>query len=261
MNFINIQAFELESLRNELAKKGELKILKNTYLNKLPEIKNFNTGKMWDKLNIESKYTYKSNPMAMDRISTAFKYLNKKEKAKILDFGFGPANFERVVNREYGHIFDIVGIDISNKSVELAKKAFPKWKFIKSTIYGVEIKKTPIYDYVVVLEVLEHISPSRIMGILNRINKLMKTGGKIIVSVPLNEGLLEMITSGYNPNAHVRVYSKELIQAELKMCGFEIKKYKYLFAYHSLYNLKTFVTNFLKINKLPNNIVLIAEKV
>jgi len=79
--------------------------------------------------------------------------------------------------------------------------------------------------------------------------------------VPLNEGLEAMISKGKNPNAHVRIYTPELIKAELEINGFKILKVKKLFAFHNLYKLKTFIAKYLLRKKSHyNNIIIFAQK-
>ena len=77
----------------------------------------------------------------------------------------------------------------------------------------------------------------------------------------MNEGLVDLIEQGFNLNAHVRIYTKELIEAELKISGFKILKYKFLYAFHELYKLKSFINRIFKINKTPNNLVILAQKI
>ncbi len=76
----------------------------------------------------------------------------------------------------------------------------------------------------------------------------------------MNEGLEEMVKSGFNPNAHVRVYTKELIKAELEMVGFRVVKHRLLYAFHKNYWIKSLLTKLFGLNKKPNNIVLLAQK-
>lgn len=253
--------FKMEEYRHNLSVSKKIKELKLTYRARISEIKNLNTGQMWDRLNTTINRTFQSNPMAHDRIKVAVSYLDENRKSlTILDVGFGSANFERIVNNKFRKRVSIVGIDVSNDSVRRARYEYPQWKFIQESIekYNADVGN---FDYIVALEVLEHISPRCTIKVLTKIYKGLKNNGGFIISVPLNEGLEEMIKSGFNPNAHVRVYTKELIEAELEMVGFRIMKRRLLYAFHKNYWIKSILTKLLGLDKKPNNIVLLAKKI
>src|SRR5579864_1242468 len=80
----------------------------------------------------------------------------------LLNVGFGSANLEK----EYFSKFFFsnvtwLGIDISGKSVQNAKKIFPQCEFKVGNILNIK-EKNQKFDYVISLEVLEHIKPSKI---------------------------------------------------------------------------------------------------
>ncbi len=215
---------------------------------------------MWDRLNTVTSHTFRSNPMAYHRIRIAVDYLDEnRENLTVLDIGFGPADFERSVNNKFGERINIVGVDISKDSVHNARDQYPQWKFTQGSIERYKID-TGNFDYVVALEVLEHVSPRCTLEVLKKIYKTLKDDGGLIISVPLNEGLEEMVKSGLNPNAHVRVYTEELIKAELEMVGFRIMKRKLLYAFHKNYWIKSIITRLLNLGKKPNNVILLAWK-
>ena len=251
--------FEVEKYRHELAVARRIKELKLTYGANLPEIKNLNTGQMWDKLNETTNNTFLSNPMAHDRIKTVVGYLGEiRDNFTILDIGFGPADFERCVDQSFGKKVNIVGLDISNSSIDRAKKEYPQWRFIQGSIEKRNVEDN--FDCVVALEVLEHVSPKYVFRVLNKIYRLLKNNGKFIVSVPLNERLEKLIKSGSNPNAHVRIYTKELVEAELRIARFQIIKHRFLYAFHTNYWIKSVAARLFGLGKKPNNVVLLAQK-
>ncbi len=70
-----------------------------------------------------------------------------------------------------------------------------------------------------------------------------------------------MISRGENPNAHVRIYTPDLIKAELRIAGFKILKEKRLYAFHNFYGLKTLIAKHLLPRKFnQNNIIVLAQK-
>ncbi len=254
-------AFELERYRSKLASKGNYLGLKATYKKGLPEIDDLNTPKLWDKLNRTSVYTYKNNPMAYDRIMSVSSVImaNRKLK-KILNIGLGEGSLENAILSDTTQTREWYGIDFSKMTVESITKRFNNGEFIVGDLYNLPYKENSL-DCVVALEVLEHIRPSKILGVYAQISRVLKKSGTLIVSVPLNEGLEDMVKRGKNPNAHVRAYTVSLICAEIDMSGFNINRRIFFYAFGSFYKVKTFLCkHLLKGYRKPNIIVLVARK-
>lgn len=255
----NQRAIRVEKFRQKLAEKKNFSKLIKTYKKYYPELSNSNTGKKWDKLNnaIISEQTY---PMAFDRVNLISKEI-KGSKIRVLDYGFGNGKLEELLWKRSSKNITLYGIDISPKSVQKATKHFPKWSFIKGSKEKLTFNNR-YFDFITAMEVLEHINPSQVLSILKIFFRILKDNGKLIVSVPLNEQLEKMLQSGSNPNSHVRIYSPELIVAELKISGFRIIKMKYLYAFHNNYYLKSFITNLFPVfPRKPNNLIIVAEKI
>ena len=88
----------------------------------------------------------------------------------VLDIGSGPGNLENFLK---GRSNDVVGIDISSKSVSRAQKMFPKYKFISGDFLDLNIGLLGKFDYVIALEVMEHVSPSKTFGFLKKVKKVI----------------------------------------------------------------------------------------
>lgn len=253
-----INPFKVEELRHEYARHKKYFQLINTYNKKLAEIEDLNTPELWDKLNRRKRLEKKENPMAYDRIK-AVSELIQGEGIKVLNIGVGSGDLEHEVLQRNKDI-EWNGIDISTSSVIEAKKNFPSNNFKKGSIRNLKFDNN-YFNYVVILEVLEHIRPSKVLSALNEVYRVLLSKGKLIVSVPLNEGLEELIEKGENPNAHVRVYTPTLIEAELRISGFTVKWMKKLYAFHKNYLIKTFLAEYIIYGRIkPNNIILLSEK-
>lgn len=259
MKIFSIEEFFcLEKKRALLSKQRNYKELIKTYNKSFPKIKNSNTGSFWDKLNIIDVLQEEQNPMAYYRIKFVCSLISKG--SKVLDIGFGSGNLEHELYKRFVNKIIVYGLDISKNSVIKASNRFKEWIFKSGNIINLNFSKN-FFDYVVALEVLEHIEPYLLFKALNEIKKVLKKDGLFILSVPLNENLQEMLRAGNNPNAHLRKYEPELIETELKIAGFEIVKRKFLFAFHKNFLLKSFVVKYLLIGvKKPNNIILVARK-
>lgn len=97
----------------------------------------------------------------------------------LFDFGCGDGRFEYELKDSGAKI---VGLDHSMKALSFAK-AFNR----EATFYDKEIMQfnpKQKFDYIVTIEVLEHIPPRELPKILSKLSNLLKPQGKIIVTVP-----------------------------------------------------------------------------
>ena len=249
--------FNLEYKRARLAKKGRYEQLKKEYKSKRWEISDLNTSTFWDWLNSKNRRE-ENDPMTADKLKTVASLL-KDKKTYILDICFGSARLERIVLQN--NQFRWFGVDISPVSVKLANKEFPGHRFTIGSLQKLDYQDN-LFDYVIALELLEHIRPSKIFGSLKEIRRVLKRRGKLIVSVPLNEGLEELLLIGENPNAHMRIYSEELVKTELKISGFKILWSKKLYAFRNFYGFKTFIVKtIVPFIRQPNDLIILAERI
>jgi len=249
--------FSLEKERDKLARLKNYDDFFSTYSSKINEIEDKNNGNLWDLLNFKSNFKKGQNPMSFHRIKIVAEMII--DNTKILDIGFGPAILEKIIQDSCKKI-DLYGIDISKLSVENAKKKFKTFSFKRGSILKIPFGKNS-FECVLALEVLEHIKPSNLFKALDEVRRVLRDKGYFIVSVPLNEGLQQLLKEGQNPNAHLREYTPEIIKAELKIMKFKILKEKTLFAFHKNYFIKSFIVNYLVPGlRKPNNIIIIARK-
>lgn len=255
-----LNPFVIENQRAKLAKKKDYKRLKITYTSKYPEIKDLNTPQLWDHLHYGENKSELDHPMANDRLQIVTNLI-KEGTVSVLDIGFGSASLERFFFKKHKQKkISWSGIEISSLLVKKAKKEFPYCRFTVGNISKLNYKND-VFDYVIALEVLEHIRPRDTFKALEEIYRIVKPGKYLIISVPMNEGLRQMIAKGINPNAHVRTYTPELIKAELEIVGFNVLFEQTLFAFPNFYRLKTFIAKKILRKKFcPNNIIIFAQK-
>lgn len=245
--------YRIEELRQSLASKGRLAELKLLYNKSLPEIPNLNTSDFWDE-RIDSNIKYKpGDGMTKERINIAYKFMPKNAK-KILDIGAGYGYIEALIGKNKK--IEIFGNDISLNSIQNLKKRF-KGIFKVESIYKMKYKKN-LFDTVFMLEVLEHVPPSKTLEILKEIKIILKKNGYLILSVPTNEGLEKMRD---NSNGHVRMYTKDLIKAELEIAGFKVLSIKTLYAFKNLYIIKNLISKIFQNRWKPNDIVVMAQSI
>lgn len=246
-------AYSIERRRQTLAKKGQIKDLRTLYAKNLPEIQDLNTPTFWNiKYNFGNSLAFQ-DLMTRDRIRIASSFVPKDAKIKVLDIGAGLGWIEEELIK-FSNI-EIYGNDFSKNSVSYLKRNF-RGEYSVQSIYNLIYSKS-YFDVIIILEVLEHIPPSKILTVLKSVNSLLKAGGILVVSVPMNEGLETMSD---NPNGHVRMYTEELIKTELEISDFSIVKAKKIYAFNRHYKIKTKIAKLIKTHN-PNNIVLQAVKI
>lgn len=210
--------------------------------------KNPNTADFWD-LVIESKNTISpEDRMTRDRIRF-ISSLIPKLNIRLLDIGVGYSFLEKELEKSKVSTF---GIDISPKSILRAKSLY-KGFFVVASTDAIPFKNN-FFDVVCIPEVLEHLYTNESNLAMQEINRVLKSDGKLIISVPLYDKVYPN-----HPSGHVRMYTPEKLFQELDRNGFIILKKKYLFAFRSLYFIKSYINRILKI-KRPNNLVVLARR-
>lgn len=244
--------FLIEKKRQLLSKKNDLKNLKLLYKNNLPEIRNINTSTFWNIRQSESMSLCSQDGMTRERIDVAYGFLPKKVFA-VLDIGAGYGFIEE---RLAGKKIDLYGNDISDQAIKILKKRF-NGHFKKENILNMKYKND-FFDVIFMLEVLEHIPPSKTFDVLGNINRMLKKDAVFILSVPTNEGLERM--EG-NPNGHLRMYTEDLIRAELEIAGFKVIRIEKLYAFKNFYVLKRYLPQIFNNIWQPNDLVIKAQKI
>lgn len=97
----------------------------------------------------------------------------------LLDAGCGDGRFcYEMKNKD----LDIIGLDYSKKAINFAKAFNPEIKFVNVDLTS--YKTTRKFDYIVLIETLEHIKPALIKPVLQILYDLLKQDGKLIITVP-----------------------------------------------------------------------------
>ena len=83
------------------------------------------------------------------------------------------------------------------------------------------------FDVVVLLAVLEHLYPEKVVAVLKEVQRILKPGGMLIVTTPAawTDNLLKLLAklrlvSSVEIEEHKETYSHSRIAARLKMAGF-----------------------------------------
>jgi 2-polyprenyl-3-methyl-5-hydroxy-6-metoxy-1,4-benzoquinol methylase len=210
-----MNVFDVDVYRQKLAASGKLSELLDTYKGEYPEISNISTAEKWDNLSALDcipEIRIKRLERVVDLID-----INKK----ILDIGVGWGDIVPLLT-QHNKTVNYTGIDFSEEIVKKLHDKYPNQRFMHNTVDTLDDN----YDCVLVLEVLEHIVPTKLFGFLKSVNKVLRDKGTLMVTVPLKEDLkINTLVCGscgslVNRMGHVRSYSPDLIKKELEIAGF-----------------------------------------
>ncbi len=124
----------------------------------------------------------------------------------ILDYGCGDGWYAA----RFTAIGSVTGIDISERAIGFAKLIVPEGKFLVDRSISILLPDRS-YDIVVCLQVLEHLPEADVAAALLEFRRVLKPGGRLIVSVP----------SIHRPfsKAHLRHYTPETFKSTLTAVG------------------------------------------
>lgn len=149
----------------------------------------------------------------------AIDYTNKK----ILNIGCGIGFFEYLTKEKAK---EIVGIDLSYKDINLAKKEFKSLKninFIRTDITKQNLLEE-VCDVVTMFDIIEHLPKGSEQEVINKLYKTIKQEGKIIISTPKDNFSKYFDIAWLLWWRRHRHYSSEQIAEFLVNAGFEVER-------------------------------------
>ncbi|NBI08356.1 class I SAM-dependent methyltransferase [Senegalia massiliensis] len=113
-------------------------------------------------------------------LNSIYNIVHSKEKAKILDIGFGTGILTKKL---YDDGYEIYGIDFSEKMIEIAKEKMPSSKLYKHDItQGLpEVFKNIKFDYIISTYAMHHLKDDEKVKFINELKKYLSNNGKIII--------------------------------------------------------------------------------
>lgn len=209
-----------------------------------------NTASFWNNILKVNKSKIIKSPIYTKKVNLVIKQLSKLS-GKVLDIGFGYGYLEDIVYSRNLNL-KLFGVDISKYAVDRMNKK-KIGTFLVSSVYKIPFNDR-YFDSILILDVLEHIPKRRTNEALREMYRLLKPGGVIIVSVPLNESNIDRLE-----NRHHRNYDKHTIKSELTNSNFKIIQEYKLTAFSSLFHVKNWINDKFNFRK-PNLFILIGKK-
>jgi len=165
-------------------------------------------SKAFDKL-VEKYYLiYGANPEYNYFLE---QFIDEIRKGRILDLGCGAGI--PVAKKLVNHGYDVVGVDVSKKMVESARKNVPAATFINEDM--VKFKITPeSYDGVVAFFSLNHVRKKDAQGVVDKIYAGLRDGGVLLIG--LLQGAYEGKGMVLGEQVDMTLYSEDELRILLK---------------------------------------------
>lgn len=158
----------------------------------------------------------------------------------ILDVGCGDGRFCYEIKKEN---VKIIGLDFSQKAINFAKAFNPEVKFFVQDMENINLPYP--FDYVLLIETLEHTAIDRIPYILNKISGILNKDGILIIVVPTTNlklskkhyqhfteknlsSLLKQYFTVINIIGYSKISYKRIIFSSLQTLGVLISKFRYI---------------------------------
>lgn len=135
-----------------------------------------------------------------------------RKNSKILDVGCGTG----VICKMFSKDNDVTGLDISKEALRYARKRDKNLKLVLGDAQNIGITKNR-FDVIIASDVIEHVNDD--YKAIEHINKSLKKGGKVIITVPAFEFLWGKDDDMLE---HKRRYTKRHIKRLLRSTGFKI---------------------------------------
>lgn len=156
-----------------------------------------------------------------------------KSNLRILDLGCGNGSFTNFLANQG---FEAVGIEESASGIEIARQTYPNCRFIRGSIYNLELTELEnAFDIVVSTEVIEHLFLPRELPRV--VQKLLKPNGHLILTTPYHgylknlalslSGKMDSHFTALWDGGHIKFFSVKTLNQLLTSEGFTNPSFKF----------------------------------
>lgn len=152
-----------------------------------------------------------------------------KDEPRAIDVGCGNGFVSDFIARGG---FRVVGVDPSNRGMEIARQHFPAVEYYQGTAYEDLASMFGQFDLTVSLEVVEHLYSPKTFA--RTLFLLTKPGGVCVVSTPYHgylknlvlaaSGRFEKHLNPLNEGGHIKFFSIQQLTSLLQEVGFHIRR-------------------------------------
>lgn len=181
----------------------------------------------WDKVaDIYDNINQRIGPVHYQRFTEAIKYLNLKQKDKLLNIWSRTGQAVPYLIKNFPGI-EIYNLEVSPEMIKIAQKKFTDQRFFKTDLINLDFADN-FFESILSLETLEHApDPEKFLSELFRI---LKPGGILVMSLPpktaeLPLRIYDFLFVNHGEGPHRFLSSKE-VKKSLKQAGFELILHK-----------------------------------
>ncbi len=146
------------------------------------------------------------------------KILPNDKNICILDYACGCGDFIAYLKlRGYNNV---QGCDINTDLLDYASQNYQVETHLISTLNEFYKQFENNFDIINMKDIVEHIEKNNLINDLVLIRKMLKTGGKLIVSCPQMSGFTSLFTL-YNDFTHVALFTESSLKYVLNSAGFK----------------------------------------
>jgi ubiquinone/menaquinone biosynthesis C-methylase UbiE len=160
---------------------------------------------------------------------------------KVLDLGCGPGSFLSVLGETRPNI-EAIGLDIASSQIEFAMKAIaPRFngriQFQQHDASDIHLPfPDHSFDAITSIEVIEHIHPYIAYKMLEESKRLLRPGGRILVTTPNYRSIWPLIELGLQKvspvkyhEQHINKFTPNSFVKFLESVGLEVRQFSTLF--------------------------------
>lgn len=133
-------------------------------------------------------------------------------KESVLDLGCGPGTLLSLLPKRYRLA---VGLDIAEKQINYARKKFNGIFWMVGRIEELKFKPES-FDYVFIIEVLEHLPLEQVKSTLKSVKRIMKKNGGLIITTPNNHSLWPLIEWLWNKVSEIKYQEQHITKFNRK---------------------------------------------
>jgi ubiquinone/menaquinone biosynthesis C-methylase UbiE len=160
-----------------------------------------------------------TNYKSYQKILAKFQNKYLKETSTILDIGCGPGNNTKLLF-DLNNNYQITGVDLSDKMINLAKKSAPYCNFLVQDIRQLEFSNT--FDAIIASFCIVHLTNEETIQLLQKINKILNVGGYLYLSFMAGKKSGFKTTSFSKKLFYFNYFDKNYIIENLKKSSFKI---------------------------------------
>ncbi|MFT7619342.1 MAG: 2-polyprenyl-3-methyl-5-hydroxy-6-metoxy-1,4-benzoquinol methylase [Planctomycetota bacterium] len=195
--------------------------------------------RMGDEIQIEGDYQHRaitSGPPIQrhwhqSKLELLDWFFTPKSGLKALDVGCGSGVISDGLGKRG---LEVTGVDANKAAQEYASKTFGRdhVRFLLGYLDELELPEST-FDVATCLEVIEHVYPPQIEKLLGDLARLLKPGGRLLITTPNYRGLWPMIewaadrfasTADMDVDQHVTRIHRKMLRGFLEAAGFEVEK-------------------------------------